>query len=524
MTGELELLLVLPFPGYPEWQYRLVDRLRGLDYVSPQVYGLCDDSAVVNPRQDLYSYWQKLDARTFALDSEAADQRGYEELPNQNSAGGTACQQVFRKLDQLADSIEDEFYDVILWLLPGFPPKPLLAKARLGVWSLSSVKNDALGFWELVDGVPVVTCELFASDSNPARHRLLGRSFAKTDHLSLTRSLRRIRAIDESLVVAKLNDVHRGESLVSNLPPADLRLTENIGRPSALKLACALSKLYGRYALSTVTRPFYHNQWQLAYRDGGERLSQEGLTRLAPEGKDFWTDPFIVRRDDRTMIIFEEYEAKKSKGRISSLEIEPDGGIGAIQPVLERDYHLSYPFLFEHEGDLYMIPESADAGRVEAFRCIEFPNRWESHAVLLDNIRAFDATLVQHDDRWWMFVSVQHNGNSSCDELWLYHANGPFDEWTAHPANPVSLDLRCARPAGALYRHQGQLFRPAQDCSVRYGYGLSIQRVLQLDLENYEEETVDQILPDWAADICGTHTINQAEGFTVYDCIARRRH
>ena len=170
-----------------------------------------------------------------------------------------------------------------------------------------------------------------------------------------------------------------------------------------------------------------------------------------------------------------------------------------------------------------MIPESADAGRVEAFRCIEFPDRWESHAVLLDNIRAFDATLLEHDGRWWMFAAVQHNGNTTCDELQLFYAQGPFDKWTPHPANPISLDIRCARPAGAFYKHEGQLYRPAQDCSVRYGYALSIQRVKMLDVDNYEEETVQRILPEWSGDIHGTHTVNQSDGITVYDCFVRRR-
>lgn len=521
---DVNLLIILPFPGYPEWQFRLVERLRDLDYVVPTVFGLSDEKMCLNSRQDLYSYWQKLDAKTFAIDSEAAGQRGYEELASDISERRTACQQVFRKLDQLADTVKDESYDVVLWLLPGFPPKQMLAKASRGVWSLSSVKNGALGFWELVDGLPIVTCELFTSDSNPARHRLLGRTFAKTNHLSLTKTLRHIRAVDESLVISKLNDIHLDDSTTARLAPAEKRLTEKFGRPGAFRLITSLSKLYARYALNVVLRQFHCNQWQIAYRFGGERLSQDGLTRIAPDDASyFWADPFVVCRDDRTMIFFEEWEGAKSKGRIVAMEINPDGSTGPVQPVLETDYHLSYPFLFEHDGELYMIPESADADRVEAFRCVEFPHQWEPHAVLLDNIRAYDATLVEHNDRWWMFAAVQHNGNSTCDELWLYHATGPFDKWQPHPANPISLDLRFARPAGAFFSHEGELYRPAQDCSERYGYALSIQRVLKLDLESYAEETVDQIMPDWADDISGTHTINQAHGLTVYDCYARRR-
>jgi hypothetical protein len=270
-------------------------------------------------------------------------------------------------------------------------------------------------------------------------------------------------------------------------------------------------------------RSFYRDQWQLAYRVGGERLSQKGLLRLAPAHKGFWADPFVVRRDGRAVVVFEELPEEKPVGRIAVIEIDGDGKAGPPRVVLERDYHLSYPFLLEFNDELFMVPESADAEKVEAFRCVSFPDQWESHAVLLEGVRAYDPTLLEHEGRWWMFVTIQHNGNTTDDELHLYYASEPFGQWVAHPANPICLDVRCARPAGALFRQNGQLFRPAQDCSVRYGYALSIQRVIRMDTKEYEEETVQRILPDWAGDAQGTHTVNQAGGITVYDCNVRRR-
>jgi len=520
----LHVAVIMPYRYCPEWQLRLVKRLEDVDGFSISTFGFEDIKNNKTPRRDPFSIWRKLDAAVFVNDSEAAGQRGHEELPRDLSADDHACQYVFQTPEQFADITEEQSFDVILWLLPEPPRRRLLDRATFGVWSLSSVSNDAAGFWEVVDSVPVVSCELFAWESNPERHRLIGRVFAKTDHLSLTRTLRRIRAMDESLVVSKLDEIRRKGELISRLPSAEKRTTTRHGRPGAFRLLGTLSLFYGRYILKVATRQFHRNQWQLAYRMGGDRYSQDGLSRLAPDDKGFWADPFVVRRDDRTVIFFEEYEARTSKGRIVAVEIEADGSIGPMKAVLDCDYHLSYPFLFEFEGSLFMIPESADAGRVEAFRCVDFPYHWESHAVLLEDLRAFDATLVQHDDRWWMFAAVQHNGNTACDELQLFYASGPFEKWTPHPANPISLDIRCARPAGAMYQHDGQLFRPAQDCSVRYGYALSIQRIIRLDVEEYLEETVQQILPDWAEDINGTHTINQSDGITVYDCYVRRRN
>ena len=45
------------------------------------------------------------------------------------------------------------------------------------------------------------------------------------------------------------------------------------------------------------------------------------------------------------------YEAKKA--HISVIEMDLDGTWKQPVKVLERDYHLSYPFLFEWRGQMY---------------------------------------------------------------------------------------------------------------------------------------------------------------------------
>jgi hypothetical protein len=203
------------------------------------------------------------------------------------------------------------------------------------------------------------------------------------------------------------------------------------------------------------------------------------------------------------------------------------GSDGALAPpvkVLARPYHLSYPFVFEFEGSVFMIPESAEAGKVEAFRCTQFPDSWERHATLLDDVHAYDTTLVEHDGLWWMFTTVQRDGNSPNDELHLYFADSPFDAWTPHPLNPIGLDVRHSRSAGQLYRDSGKLYRPAQDCSGRYGRAIVIRDVRRMTTTEYEEVTAHRISADWAGNAHATHTMNHAAGLTVYDCEVRRRN
>ena len=205
------------------------------------------------------------------------------------------------------------------------------------------------------------------------------------------------------------------------------------------------------------------------------------------------------------------------------MELQPDGDFNPPFNVLVCPYHLSYPFVFEFDGSLFMIPESAEAEKVEVFLCTDFPSRWEPHATLLDGVRAYDTTLVEHDGMWWMFMTVQHEDNSPNDELHLYYAAHPFGEWTPHPLNPIGLDVRTSRPAGRMFRENGRLYRPAQDCSGRYGRAIVIREVCRMTTTEYKEVTANTISSAWAGDAHATHTVNQSAGVTVYDCEVRRR-
>ena len=53
-------------------------------------------------------------------------------------------------------------------------------------------------------------------------------------------------------------------------------------------------------------------------------------------------------------------------------EVDKDGNWSAPVRALERDYHLSYPFIFEWESRLYMIPETTVTRQVELYLCTEF--------------------------------------------------------------------------------------------------------------------------------------------------------
>jgi hypothetical protein len=170
-----------------------------------------------------------------------------------------------------------------------------------------------------------------------------------------------------------------------------------------------------------------------------------------------------------------------------------------------------------------MIPESADNNSIELYRCSRFPDQWEFVYNLMENVRAYDATLIEHGGRWWMFANVAaHDGASSWDELCIFHSESPVSrQWRAHSGNPVISDVRRARPAGRIFSNGSDLIRPSQDSSGHYGRALVFNRISELSVERYRELAVKSVDPNWDPAVRGVHSYSCTTGITFIDAILR---
>ena len=107
---------------------------------------------------------------------------------------------------------------------------------------------------------------------------------------------------------------------------------------------------------------------------------------------------------------------------------------------------------------------------------------------------------------------------SPWDELFVFFADSPLsDNWTPHPCNPVVSDVRTSRPAGRVFLRDGRMFRPSQDCAVRYGHGLNIMEITELTPHSFRERLLRRYTPDWDPRIRAVHTMNAADGLSLID-------
>ncbi len=239
----------------------------------------------------------------------------------------------------------------------------------------------------------------------------------------------------------------------------------------------------------------------------------------------FHADPFIITKDGINYIFFEEYMYLTNKAHISVMKIDDRGNCSTPVIVLDKPYHLSYPFVFKWEGEYFMIPETSANKTVELYKAASFPYQWELVMNLMENIVLLDATLIYENNTWWMFGSTSNTPFASTnDQLVLYYSNNLFStNWTPHPQNPVATDIANCRPAGKIFRINNELFRPAQNnASRQYGYALTFNKINRLTETDYYEEKVSEIIPGKDNNLTAVHTFNFSDGLVLIDGIIKK--
>ena len=171
-----------------------------------------------------------------------------------------------------------------------------------------------------------------------------------------------------------------------------------------------------------------------------ERPRGYAVTWLAePSRHEYLADPFAARSSAGSAILAELFDRRTRQGQLCALEL-PDGldphRIGRPRPILSLPAHLSYPFLFEHEGRVYCTPEMFQSGGLHLFEALEYPTKWRFVATLLDGVPAVDPVLFRHDGRFWILCTHRESRHSARTALHAWWATTLAGPWTPTRATP----------------------------------------------------------------------------------------
>jgi hypothetical protein len=195
----------------------------------------------------------------------------------------------------------------------------------------------------------------------------------------------------------------------------------------------------------------------------------------------FVADPFMCQHGGEWLMFFEVWNSTLGRGEIGLARSRDLCAWAYDRIVLRAPHHLSYPLLVEWEGEIWLVPETRQAGEVALYRAMDFPYGWRRERTLLRGDYA-DATPFQSAGRWWMFAL------EGTDTLTLHHARQLGDDWQPHRLHPLRAgDKSRTRPGGRLVSDAGRLFRLTQDGVPLYGSRLRAMEITRLTEGEYVE-------------------------------------
>jgi hypothetical protein len=187
--------------------------------------------------------------------------------------------------------------------------------------------------------------------------------------------------------------------------------------------------------------------------------------------------------------------------------------------VLREPWHLSYPSVFEAQGETWMLPEAHRSGTLTLYRATAFPFEWEAAAHLKLDTPAVDPTPFRHQGRWWLAYSPSSDRRAKQSHLHLAYADKLLGPWTPHRGNPVQIDRSCSRPGGTVFLKDGVLTLPVQDCSRTYGGAIRLLSIAKLTPTRFLASAGPAFRPPRPARPFGDglHTLSGCGGLTLID-------
>jgi hypothetical protein len=447
---------------------------------------------------------------------------------------------VHRFPEHAINQIKEHDLDVLLRFGFNILRGEILSVARYGVWSFHHGDNDfyrggpAL-FWEIWEDNPLSGVILQRLTEELDAGIVLCKSrFATAETNSLNENRRGPYTATSHFVIRKLNDLHRfGAVSLQAVEPNSPYLGRRklYRKPTNQEMLRFIRRRVFR-RITRSFRPARMKRWKIAVRRGGPFLDEAaaGRTTLdptrfrwldAPDGRSY-ADPFLIELDGHLWMFAEEIDDVSGKGRIIVGEMSLDDVTPVFKVCLELPHHLSFPFVFEHDGTMYLVPESSAGHEVVLYRANNFPFEWTRERVLLHGDYV-DTVIWPYAGSWWLLTTAREPPGHAVHGL-LFTADDPLGEWVRHPQSTLFNDVRFGRNAGAPLHVGGKLFRVSQDCSREYGRAFRFNEVVALDQGKYEEREIAEVEPVFEPGMIGTHTYTRAGQWEAIDgCFLERR-
>ena len=451
----------------------------------------------------------------FKIDKEDLDKVEYEEIKSKSNIS-------FIVSDESLVAIKKLDFDLLLRFNKKIIKGELLNITKFGIISMHhgsdfNYRGGPAGFWEVYNGDPKSGYIIQKLTEKLDNGNILFRGFIPTQRSWLLNkaelNLRSFHNLKKILL--QISNKKQLPNFLDNYPFPFLLNTD----PTVIQM---FKYIFKKYKNRKDSRKYKNanNRYLVGFQNTEwGKLEYRKATFIKNPENQFLADPFVIEFENQHYCFVEAYDYEKDKGSIDVYRLDKSS-YQQIGTAIEEDFHLSFPFLLNHEGVLYMIPESSKNKDIRLYKCIEFPLKWELEKILKDNIDASDTIVFYQNNLWWMMTNVDelflgdHNY-----QLNIYYSENLFsDNWEPHNENPILMSPDYGRNAGLLIKDK-KIFRVAQKYGFnqKYGEGISIRQILKLTKEFYNEVEIISYESFYSSKILGSHHLHSNNKYTVFD-------
>jgi hypothetical protein len=412
--------------------------------------------------------------------------------------------------------------DFVLVVGPFMPTSAVVKSATLGCWILRHGDGiDSGGYPPVVSEVLIdarVTAISLLQVTSVCTRVLCKGWFAIEPH-SYRKTLNRAIAQSADFVSLACRDasITRLQSRLEQLPMFEREPV----LPSNALVCKLVARMWLKRLKSLPKLVFFRREWNIGLLDRNslkptEKVCARNVKWLKkPDRAAIAADPFLIEYRGAVALLGEVICNGEECGHIGAWRLD-DRIVYLGTAISEEGVHLSYPYSFEWNGDIYCLPERSQVGAPWLYRLVEFPLGWEPVGEILDGVKLVDPSVFFSRGYWWLAgtdASIDPQGR-----LLLYYSSNPIGGWRPHLLNPVAIDPRCSRGAGHLFIWRGELFRPAQDCAQSYGRRIIFNRIVRLTPCEFVEEPTGMLNPSSDGEYPeGLHTISQSGSLIAID-------
>lgn len=266
-------------------------------------------------------------------------------------------------------------------------------------------------------------------------------------------------------------------------------------------------------------RELRHNLWNVGFIEEGLKNTLTNKKPIIHWAKkrinDRWfADPFILDVTDSEIIILaEEFCYEVHRGRLARVVFDrktyEEKG---FEVILDLPTHLSFPFILRKDNKVYIMPENSASGCSTVYEYDDASRKLTPITHVAEEPFT-DATLFEMNGESYLWTTMSPDPNGRTLSIYKFDRNTLS---VSEKVGEKTFSLNTARNAGEVFVINGELYRPAQDCTACYGHGVILQKVSLKDGE-WTFKDVNSFYPNTFKYNQGVHTFNHHKGLIVVD-------